>query len=633
MAFQYLTNIPLEQAVVDYMRDLREHGMQPREETVPTADACGRITARPIYARISAPHYHACAMDGIALEASSTFGATETTPVLLEESSFMAVDTGDPLPEGCDAVVMIEDVVSAEGGVLLYAAATPWQHIRQIGEDICAGEMVLTSFTEITPAATGALLACGVLEVPVYRRPVVGIIPTGDEIVPPSAHPGSGDIIEFNSSIFAGMLRPWGAEPKRYPICKDQLDGIISMLRTALSECDAVILNAGSSAGREDYAAEAIRAVGEVLYHGVAIRPGKPAILGRAGARPILGVPGYPVSGIIVLEEILRPVVLALCGRGGMAPPHATAVLSRPFESSLKYQEFVRVRLGRIDGRLIAVPLQRGAGVVSSFVKADGLMDVPQDVEGYEAGSSVRVQLLKPPEEIGRTLVITGSHDPLIDEIAELLKQEDRDTQVASSHVGSMGGIMAIRRGEAHMAGIHLLDEETGDYNTPYITRYFPQGGVKAIECVQRVQGLMVRPGNPKGIRSLRDLLLPGMRYVNRQRGSGTRILCDYLCRQGGVDTSAIYGYEREEYTHTAVAALIDANSADAGMGIYPAARAYGLDFIPICTEQYDFLILESAYDTPAVQRALRVIAGDAFKERLNALGGYTFHHPGRVYL
>ena len=513
----------------------------------------------------------------------------------------------------------------------LYAAAAPWQHIRQIGEDICAGEMILASHVEISPSAMGAMLAAGVLEAAVLRRPVVGIIPTGDEVVPPTASPEPGDVVEFNSAIFSAMLVQWGAEPRTFPIVPDERAAIRAAVEEALSQCDMVLLNAGSSAGREDYSAAVLGEVGEVLFHGIAMKPGKPAILGHRGGKPLLGVPGYPVSGILVLTELLRPLLEDWYQAGARRDVHREAVLSRPVVSGLKYQEFVRVRLGRAAGKLIASPLGRGSGVVSSFMKADGILEVPQGVEGYEAGSRVQVRLLRPEEELAHTLLAIGSHDPLLDEAADLLHLADPALRMSSTHVGSMGGIMAVRRGETHIAGVHLLDERDGSYNASFIRKYFPAGGVRLVECVGRTQGLMLAPGNPLGVRDVTDLARPGLRYVNRQRGSGTRILMDHLCRKAGMDTAAIYGYDREEFTHTSVAAQIASGSADAGMGIYSAARLYGLDLLPVCTEQYDLLIPDGAFETPMVQRLLEVLRGGAFRLRLEKLGGYRLDAPGTV--
>lgn len=634
MAFEYLTNIPLEEARETYLKALRQAGLSYKTETIQTSSALGRVTANAVYARISSPHYNACAMDGIALEAKRTFGASETTPARLNEDAFVWVNTGDPLPEGCDAVVMVEDVVQEGDGVTLYAAALPWQHVRQIGEDISAGDMIVPSFSVLSPAALGALLESGVLSVEVVSRPIAGVIPTGNELVAPTEDPQTGSIIESNSTVFAGMLETWGCLPKIYPGVKDDPALIEAALRRALEECDMVVLNAGSSAGKKDFSADAIRQTGEVVLHGVAIKPGKPAILAHArpagkSVVPVLGLPGYPVSGILVMEELFRPVVENLTCRPSQPAVFIQAGISRRLTSSLKYLEFVRTRLGNVDGKTVAVPLNRGAGVVSSFVKADGIIHIPQNTEGYEAGELVNVQLTRSPAEIERTLVITGSHDPLLDEVADILKRQDRNSSVASSHVGSMGGITAVKRGEAHLGGVHLLDEASGTYNIPYLRKYFPQGGVFLVECVQRTQGLMVPKGNPLGIREFADIA--GKRYVNRQKGSGTRILCDYLARQNTVDPESVWGYDREEYTHTAVAAAIAAGTADAGLGILSAARIYDLDFVPICEEQYDLLVAENAFALDMVQRLMEVLRGKEFARRLSMMGGYSLKHPGEI--
>lgn len=632
MAFQYLTNIPLEQAKKEYMELLIKNGMGGVPEKIRVQDACGRVTACAVYAQICAPHYHASAMDGIAVQAGDTFGATQTTPVRLLPKQYTVVDTGDPVPEHCDAVIMIEDVVKEEdGSVRLYDAAAPWQHIRQIGEDICAGEMILPAYTAVSPSAIGALLAGGVMELEVLKKPVVGIIPTGDEIIPPTSDPAPGDIIEFNSSIFSAMLRQWGAEPLTFPIVPDQFEKIKGAVAEALLKCDIVLLNAGSSAGREDYSAQVIRELGGVLYHGIAMKPGKPAILGYQGAKPVLGVPGYPVSGIIVIEQLLKPVIEYMTHHPVRREEKVRAQLSRPVVSGLKYQEFVRVRMGYVDGRLIATPLNRGSGVVSSFMKADGILTIPQGLEGYEAGSEVEIGLLRPEEELKSTLVAIGSHDPLLDELADLLHRRNPAHFMASTHTGSMGGIMAVRRRETHVAGIHLLDEEDGTYNESYIRRYFPGGGVRLVECVGRTQGIMAAKDNPKQIAGIESLASPDIRYVNRQKGSGTRILMDYLCRKSKLDAASIYGYEREEFTHTSVAAQIASGSADAGMGIYSVAKMYDLAFIPVCTEQYDLLIPDSAWDTPLVQEMLELLRSGEFAEKLEELGGYTLGSPGTV--
>lgn len=630
--YEYLSNTQLAQAQREYLAFLELRGISSRTEEVAVKDALGRMSARAVYAKVSSPHYTACAMDGIALSAQRTFGATETTPVVLAESDFVRVDTGDPLPTGCDAVVMSEDCVESDFGVTLRAAAAPWQHVRQIGEDLSAGDMIVPSYIEIEPAIIGALLAGGVRTIQVLAKPRAGILPTGDEIVSPDASPREGEIVEFNSAVFCAMLERWGAEGLVYPIVKDDPTLLEAALKKASEECDLVLICAGTSAGRDDGTAAAIRALGEVCIHGIAIRPGKPAVLGAVGNRPVIGVPGYPVSGILVLEELVKPIVDRLLKRERESAESVCVKMGRKLVSSLKYREFVRASLGfDAEGSLSAVPIQSGAGVITSLTKADCILDVPQNCEGYEAGERAHVRLLRPIDRIARTVRILGSHDPLIDEAADELRRADIRAYVSSAHVGSMGAILAISRGEAQLGGVHLLDETDGSYNASYIERMIPDGGVALVECVQRTQGLIVKKGNPLGIQSVQDLTKPGVRYANRQRGAGTRVLLDYLLRQARVSPREIVGYEREEMTHTAVAAQIFSGSADCGLGIFTAAKMYDLDFIPVCEETYDLLVSLRAMENPQVRAFLRVLGSEAFLRRLSALGGYRYDQPGRI--
>ncbi|MEA4811956.1 MAG: molybdopterin biosynthesis protein [Anaerolineaceae bacterium] len=633
MAFDYLTNFPIDEARTKYLDALRQTGLELQAEPIQTSAALHRVCSRAVYARISAPHYNACAMDGISLNAKLTFGASETTPVTLRQADFIWVNTGDPLPDGHDCVIMVEDVIQQNDQVLLYAPATPWQHIRQIGEDISAGDMILPSFTRITPAMQGALLAAGVLELEVFKALKVGFIPSGNELVPPSSNPKPGDIIEFNSTIFKGILEEWDCQVKVYPIVKDEQALVEKALNLAFSENDLIILNAGSSAGRKDFATDAFKAAGTVCIHGIAIKPGKPAILGMKQSEgrtvPMIGLPGYPVSGILVMEEIIKPLIDLMNHQPTLQKTVLHPILSRKLMSSLKYKEYIRAQLGEVNGKSIAVPLNRGAGVVSSFIKADGMIEVPQNVEGYEAGDAVDLSLLKDFREIKDALVVTGSHDPMVDEIADLMKRCWASSRVSSSHVGSMGGIMAVKRGEAHLGGIHLLDENSGTYNIPYLQKYFPFGHVVLLRGVLRTQGIMVANGNPLKVKSIADFA--GLRYVNRQKGSGTRILLDYLLKNEKMPFSQIIGYQREEFTHTAVAAAIAAGTGDAGMGIYSAAKIYGLDFLPLWEESYDFLVLEDAMSLESMQRFREVLAGKELKARLEKLGGYKTENPGEI--
>lgn len=622
MKHRYLENLPLEQAKALFETHLKDVGFAPKSETVAVQSACGRTLKNAVYAHICAPHYNASAMDGVAVKASSTFSASERTPVTLSPKDYTVVDTGDPLPEGTDAVIMVEDLIDAAGGCFtILSSVRPWQNVRQVGEDLCMGDMIAPSGTVLSPALCGALLAGGVTNVEVLRRPVVGIIPTGDEIVAPTADPNPGDIIEFNSTVFRGMLEGWGAAVEVFPITPDKKEQIRAAVVEALERCDIVLVSAGSSAGRDDYTSDIIADLGTVLVHGIAIKPGKPAVLGEARGKPVVGLPGYPVSAIVVMDELVRDLIFAASGRP--VPPWETVegVLAKKLVSSLKYQEFVRVSLGKIGGKWSVSPLARGAGVISSFTKADGILVVDRDCEGLEAGETVTVRLLRPLRELAHTLIVTGSHDPLIDEVTDLLRRSGAPFRVCSTHVGSMGAIRAVGSGLAHLGGIHLLDTDTGEYNKSYVEKYFPKGGACIVKGVGRVQGLMVKKGNPCGIRSFADVA--HVRYVNRQRGAGTRILCDYLLEQNGLSPDDIDGYANEEFTHTAVAALIAAGNADTGLGIYSAAKIYDLDFIPICTETYEFLVDEAYKDDPMVLAFFDALRSESCRERLNAMGGY----------
>lgn len=635
-----MKNLELEDALKIYIEKIQEQVKPIQAEDVMVKDSFGRITAEAVYAKISSPHYNACAMDGIAVAAKKTFGASETTPVTLFEGvDFVRVDTGDPLYVNYDSVVMIEEVIEqGSGKIKLLNSVTPWQHVRQIGEDICFGEMIITCNTRIEPSMIGAMLAGGVLKIKVWKKPVVGLIPTGDEIISSSGEPKEGEIIEFNSSIFSAILGSWGAIPKVYDIIPDKFELIKCGVQKACNECDLVILNAGSSAGREDYSSVAIAEAGEVFVHGIAIRPGKPTILGIVNHRPVIGVPGYPVSGIIVMEMIVKEVLEKLKAIRNTDSPNVKAILAKKLMSSLKYKEFVRVKLGRVGERLIATPLNRGAGVVTSFVKADGILEIPLNTEGIDTGSEVRVSLLRSEEEIRNTLVLIGSHDPLIDVIADIIRRDNQGEYLSSAHVGSLGGLMAIKRGEAHIAGIHLLDEMTGEYNISYVEKYLGNQKNYLIKGVKRSQGLMIKQGNPKGIKSLKCICTKesdsmNIKYVNRQKGSGTRILLDYLLKKENISFKAIYGYEREEFTHMSVAALVASESADVGMGIYSAANAYGLDFIPVCEEQYDFIVPEQFIEHNGIKRLLEILRSREFSARLALLGGYKTQAAGEISL
>jgi putative molybdopterin biosynthesis protein len=605
-------------------------------EEVPSHQALHRVLTRPVVARRSVPHYHGAAMDGIAVRAENTFGASDVRPLqLVLGTDAFAVDTGDPLPSNTDAVIMIEQVENIDQQqVAIRSPAYPWQHVRKVGEDIVAGELLLPQQHQLRPADLGALLAGGITAVSAYARPRVWIQPTGTELVPAVAaeEPPPGKIIEFNGTVLAAMVEEAGAEPWLRQIAADDYASIRSALEEAVaSPVDVVLINAGSSAGTEDYTRSLIEELGQVLVHGVTMMPGKPTILGLVRDKPVVGIPGYPVSAILAFEEFVRPLLFSLQGMACPSSRKVTATLARKLPSRLGLEEFIRVILGRVQGELIAMPLQRGAGVITSLTRADGILQVPQEMEGMELGEEVRVRLLRPEEQLDQTLIMIGSHDNTIDVLANELKVRDGRLHLSSSNVGSMGGLMAIRRGQTHLAGSHLLDPETGDYNFSYIQRYLPEVPVRVVQLAKRTQGLLVRPGNPKGIQDVSDLLRSDVVFINRQGGSGTRILLDYQLRKLGLDAARIRGYDQEEFTHMAVAVNVLSGRADAGMAIYASARALRLDFVPVAEERYDLIIPETSWEDAKVRHVLDIVGSPSFHRMVEDMGGYDVREAGRV--
>ncbi len=649
----YLHDIPLPEARARLEAALQAAGRAGRlgVEDIPLDEhALGRVLAEPVWAKLSSPHYHAAAMDGFAVRAEETAGAMPTAPVTLrcDEAAFY-LDTGDPLPVWANAVIPIENVEPLdEAGqpapdprhpwaIRIRAGLPPWQHVRPMGEDIVATQLVLPEGHLLRPVDLGAIAACGHSHICVARRPRVAILPTGSELVPPGQPVRAGEIIEYNSLVLAAQVNAWGGEAHRFPITPDDFELIRQRVIGAARDHDLILLNAGSSAGSEDFSARVVQATGELLVHGVAVRPGHPVILGmvypdaekNVPPLPLIGVPGYPVSAALTGEIFVKPLLARWLGMAADEPVSITATLTRKVTSPAGDDDYLRVAVGRVGGRLLAAPLARGAGVITSLVRADGIALIPRGSQGLPAGAQVRVFLHRSPDELERTIFAIGSHDMTLDLMAQYLATRQR--RLASANVGSLGGLIALQRGEAHLAGSHLLDSQTGEYNLTFVRQYLPGVPVKVIALVGRQQGLLVRKGNPLGIHSLRDLARPDVRFVNRQRGAGTRVLLDYHLVLLGLESSAVIGYNHEEYTHLAVAAAVASGRADCGLGIAAAAQALDLDFIPLFQERYDLVIPTEHYQSELLAPLLDLLHQRNFRQAVAGLPGYDVSPMGEL--
>ncbi len=635
---RYLKKTPLNEARELFLKRIDSSLIE--DETVPVSSALNRITAEPVFAKISSPHYHGAAMDGICVRARETFGTTEFTPKRLRllpegqesENGFVYVDTGNALPPWGDAVIMIEHVRQLdETTVEILDAATPWQNVRLVGEDIVATEPLLPRRHRLRPYDLGALLAAGHVNIKVKCKPRVAIIPTGDELIQPGQKAEPGRVIEFNSIVLAAQISEWGGVAVTLASVRDNPSDLKRALREALENHHMVAIIAGSSAGEYDFTAQIVAEEGELLVHGMDVMPGKPAVLGSVQGRPVIGIPGYPVSAIVVAREILQPALTTFL-RSSPSPPLKVRVsVPKKLASHLGLEEFVRVNLGRVSGKLIAVPLRRGAGVITTMVQADGLLRIPSLTEGINAGEEVEVELLRTTDEIDNTILCTGSHDLSIGVLDDQLKLHHPGLKIATTNVGSLGGLFSLQRSETHLAGTHLLDPESGTYNIPDIKRILPRLPVTLVHLTQREQGLILQPGNPKGIQDLKGLATKGVRFINRQLGSGTRVLLEFELKRLKIAPQSIGGYDREEFTHMGVAVAIASGLADVGLGVRSAAKALELEFIPVGQEQYDLLFLRSFFDSEKGQLLLGILDSDGLRNAVEALGGYDASTSGEI--
>jgi molybdenum cofactor synthesis domain-containing protein len=626
---------PLEQAKATFHSRFAAAVTEP--EIVRVREGLNRVLTRPVRAAVSVPAYHAAAMDGIAVRAAKTFDALPESPVFLEDGKdARAVDTGDPIPNGCDAVVLIEDVEQAGGMWEVRQGVYPWQNVRKAGEDIVKEEIVLAARHRLGAFDQGALLAAGVLEVEVFRRPRVLIVPTGDEIVLPEEAPRpipAGAILEVNGQMLSSMAAEAGAEVTLLRPVPDDREALRRVLTDGVSTgYDVILMIAGSSAGSEDYTPGLIEEIGELMVHGVAVMPGKPMLLASARGRAVIGIPGYPVSAVTAFREFVRPLLFSLQGVPVPEAGNFEAVLARKVPSKLGIEEHVRVVVGKVGETLTALPISGGASVLTSLVRADGILRIPREESGLSEGETVRVECFCDAESLNNKLLAVGSHDLTIDLLGSMIRERSRGRfAISSSNVGSLSGLIAVGRGTAHFAGAHLLDVETGDYNRRFVRQYLGQTPVALITLVHRWQGFLVASGNPKGVAGIRDLARQDVSFINRQTGSGTRILLDYALKRAGIAASAVSGYRNEEYTHMSVAMAVHSGRADAGLGIRAAANALELEFVPLARERYDLVIPQKFLNDEKIELLLEIIRSEEFARHVLGMGGYEIDDTGKT--
>ncbi|WP_319578841.1 molybdopterin biosynthesis protein [uncultured Methanospirillum sp.] len=614
-ATRYLTLTSLDEALKIFQG---QFSCIPGIIKIPVQNSSGRITAEAVLSPLSIPAAHLSAMDGIAVNSAETAGATDQNPLTL--ANFKRVNTGNVIPDGFDAVIMIEDVMEQNGSYQIFAAAHSWQHIRPVGEDIAETEMVIPSLTRIRPVDIGAMISYGVPEVPVLDLKIA-LIPTGSEIIPVGTKPLPGQVIESNMYMASAMLSEAGVSVTHYPIIPDDLDKIRDVVKKAAETHDVVIISAGSSKGTKDFTAQVIEELGSVIIHGIAIKPAKPVILGKINCRPVIGMPGYPIACHTILREIVVPL-LSWYGFTIPEPQSIPVQLASALHSSIGTDEFVLTTVGKIHDDWIASPLSRGSGVQMSMVRANAYLKIPSAQEGLEAGEKTTAYLTVSPSVAEQVVMITGSHDPVIDHLANLIRPSG--IQIASLHVGSMGGLLTLKRGYCHLAPMHMLAED-GQYNIPYLQKYFPGEELVLICVAERVQGMVSRD-------SLDFDALTTHRFINRQRGSGTRMLLDHLLKQKGIVSGQIDGYDREATTHLGVCLAVKSGDADLGMAVYSAAHSFSLSFIPVGVERYELVTTRKLYESDSRIRAIAdLIQTPEFKRVLTELGGYEIEKTGVI--
>jgi len=629
---RYLDNYDLMDAFDRYLTDIKQQ-IKLETEWVSTKESLDRISAKAVYAKASSPNYNASAMDGIAIKSALSALATESNPVLIEKSHYQYVDTGDVISKEWDAVVMIEDVIWKDNDQAMITKSVGYfENVRPMGEDISQTQMIIPSFHLIRAVDLGPLMASKNEEVEVFKKLTTAILPTGNEIVDVATEKlEDGMIIDSNSSMIKGLTASLNLEAHTLPVCSDDYQQLKEVINQATKENDVLLINAGSSAGSEDYTVKIVEELGHVSVHGIAIKPGKPAILGLVNGAIVIGLPGYPVSTYIVFEQVFKPLINKLFHQRNEQEV-IQATLTKTIYSSLKHLEFVRVKVGYLNEQFVCTPLARGAGISMSLAEADGMVIVPKQSEGYQKNNPVMVHLFKPSSSLKHKITSIGSHDLILDVLNDVLNQQDSPYSLSSSHVGSYSGLLALKNKETLIAPIHLLGSD-GSYNSQTVQALFKKEKMALIKGVKRKQVLAFAKGNPRNIRSIEDISRENLNYVNRQQGSGTAVLFDYLLTKNGMDKSDVVGYDFVMPCHFNVGAAIKNNTADCGLLIKSIANVMALDYIEVMAEDYDFVLYEKDLERPEIKSLINTLTSDFFKEKLEEFDCYDTKNSGQILI
>jgi putative molybdopterin biosynthesis protein len=612
-------------------------------ETIPLERSLGRTLAEDIFSTIDVPGFDRAAMDGFAIIAEDIFNVDEqhpanlhvigemeagdASPHNLSSGEAIEIATGAPIPKGANAVVMVEFTKRTRNQVFVFKAVSPGENVTGAGSDVMAGELLLRKFQSITPREIGLLAAAGISQVLVCRKPKVAIFSSGNELIEAGKPLTFAKLYDINGPAVVAAVIESGGEPEFHGILPDDYATIKNQLQSALRNADIVISSGSTSAGPGDLLYRAVEELGKpgVIVHGLTLKPGKPAIVGLVDNKPIFGLPGYPTSALMIFHMLVAPVIRRLANATELRPIKVEASSPMKFFKARGRRELLPVQLiSQLDGELSAYPMQSGSGAVSSFSLADGFADLPENQEYVDEGEMLEIELfgreLTPP-----SLVAIGSHCVGLDIAFAMLRSKDSRFVGRTINVGSVGGFNAVKRGETDIAGVHLQDPETGEYNIPYISRFDLESSAILIRGYDREQGLIVQPGNPKGIKSADDLIREGVRFINRNKGSGTRFLVDRhieeLARKLNEEAAAISkkidGFDYEAKSHSAVATAVKNDRADVGYGIRTVAVAAGLDFIKTDDEKYDFLLPKSHIDKQSVGEFIRLLKSTEFSETL----------------